>query len=101
MVTKYFFLFLARIASRPGQSGRCDGYILEGKELEFYIKKIKVRIHLYIYLNHFGLNINYFTNHFKNFYFIFLLVSQVNYSTCVVCFSDENNKWDGKLSPKK
>ncbi|KAG2216909.1 hypothetical protein INT45_001838, partial [Circinella minor] len=43
----------ARIASRPGQSGRCDGYILEGKELEFYIKKIKVRIHLYIYLNHF------------------------------------------------
>jgi small subunit ribosomal protein S8e len=31
----------ARIASRPGQSGRCDGYILEGKELEFYLKKIK------------------------------------------------------------
>ncbi|KAI8369301.1 ribosomal protein S8e/ribosomal biogenesis NSA2 [Radiomyces spectabilis] len=34
----------AIIASRPGQSGRCDGYILEGKELEFYIKKIKVNI---------------------------------------------------------
>lgn len=32
---------LACIASRPGQSGRCDGYILEGKELEFYAKKLK------------------------------------------------------------
>lgn len=31
---------LACIASRPGQSGRADGYILEGKELEFYIKKL-------------------------------------------------------------
>ena len=31
----------ASISSRPGQSGRCDGYILEGKELEFYLKKIK------------------------------------------------------------
>merc|ERR1711894_711229 len=31
----------ACIASRPGQSGRCDGYILEGKELEFYMKKLK------------------------------------------------------------
>mmetsp|Transcript_19772 Transcript_19772/g.34126 ORF Transcript_19772/g.34126 Transcript_19772/m.34126 type:complete len:182 (-) Transcript_19772:105-650(-) len=30
----------ASISSRPGQSGRCDGYILEGKELEFYIKKL-------------------------------------------------------------
>ena len=27
---------LARISSRPGQTGRADGYILEGKELEFY-----------------------------------------------------------------
>ncbi|KAL2644954.1 hypothetical protein R1flu_012541 [Riccia fluitans] len=26
---------------RPGQCGRCDGYILEGKELEFYTKKIQ------------------------------------------------------------
>merc|ERR1712212_925077 len=34
---------LASIRSRPGQSGRCDGYILEGKELEFYLKKIKVK----------------------------------------------------------
>jgi len=32
---------LACISSRPGQSGRCDGYILEGKELEFYTKKIQ------------------------------------------------------------
>lgn len=31
---------LACIASRPGQSGRADGYILEGKELEFYQRKI-------------------------------------------------------------
>mmetsp|Transcript_2682 Transcript_2682/g.4011 ORF Transcript_2682/g.4011 Transcript_2682/m.4011 type:complete len:146 (-) Transcript_2682:115-552(-) len=29
---------LACISSRPGQSGRADGYILEGKELEFYSK---------------------------------------------------------------
>ena len=32
---------LACIASRPGQSGRCDGYILEGKELDFYAKMLK------------------------------------------------------------
>ena len=32
---------LAAISSRPGQCGRSDGYILEGKELEFYLKKIK------------------------------------------------------------
>jgi len=31
---------LACISSRPGQCGRCDGYILEGKELEFYVKKM-------------------------------------------------------------
>lgn len=31
----------ASISSRPGQSGRADGYILEGKELEFYMRKIK------------------------------------------------------------
>jgi len=34
---------LACISSRPGQSGRADGYILEGKELEFYIKKMEKR----------------------------------------------------------
>ncbi|XP_037083537.1 40S ribosomal protein S8-like [Pollicipes pollicipes] len=33
----------ARIASRPGQCGRCDGYILEGRELEFYSKKVRAR----------------------------------------------------------
>ena len=32
---------LACLTSRPGQSGRCDGYLLEGKELEFYVKKIE------------------------------------------------------------
>jgi len=32
---------LACISSRPGQSGRADGYILEGKELEFYQRKLK------------------------------------------------------------
>ena len=31
----------ACISSRPGQSGRADGYILEGKELDFYTKKIE------------------------------------------------------------
>ena len=30
---------MAVISSRPGQTGRADGYILEGKELEFYMKK--------------------------------------------------------------
>lgn len=29
---------LAKISSRPGQTGRCDGYILEGPELAFYQK---------------------------------------------------------------
>jgi small subunit ribosomal protein S8e len=31
---------LARISSRPGQTGRVDGYVLEGPELDFYSKKI-------------------------------------------------------------
>jgi len=34
---------LACISSRPGQVGRCDGYIMEGKELEFYLKKIRAK----------------------------------------------------------
>lgn len=34
---------LACLSSRPGQSGRADGYILEGKELEFYLRKIRSR----------------------------------------------------------
>jgi small subunit ribosomal protein S8e len=33
----------AVVSSRPGQSGRCDGYILEGKELEFYVRKLKTK----------------------------------------------------------
>jgi len=32
---------LARICSRPGQVGRADGYILEGVELDFYMKKLQ------------------------------------------------------------
>ncbi|MCO5593855.1 hypothetical protein L7F22_047873 [Adiantum nelumboides] len=32
---------LACISSRPGQFKRADGYILEGKELEFYQRKIQ------------------------------------------------------------
>lgn len=31
----------AKITSRPGQSGRCDGAILEGPELAFYQKQLK------------------------------------------------------------
>ena len=34
---------LARVSSRPGQSGRCDGYILEGRELDFYLRKIRAK----------------------------------------------------------
>ena len=30
----------AVISSRPGQTGRVDGYILEGKELEFYLRPL-------------------------------------------------------------
>jgi len=32
---------LARLTSRPGQSGRADGIILEGAELQFYLKKLE------------------------------------------------------------
>lgn len=31
----------AVVSSRPGQSGRCDGYILEGDELAFYQRQIR------------------------------------------------------------
>lgn len=31
----------AIIASRPGQSGRVDGYVLEGEELAFYQRAIR------------------------------------------------------------
>ena len=32
---------LVCISSRPGQCGRADGYVLEGKELEFYLRKLE------------------------------------------------------------
>lgn len=32
---------LACITTRPGQCGRADGYILEGEEKEFYLKKMR------------------------------------------------------------
>ena len=32
---------LACVSSRPGQSGRVDGYLLEGEELFFYAKKLQ------------------------------------------------------------
>ncbi|RKF84168.1 40S ribosomal protein S8-B [Golovinomyces cichoracearum] len=31
----------AVVSSRPGQSGRCDGYILEGEELAFYQRQLR------------------------------------------------------------
>ncbi|CAH6719489.1 40S ribosomal protein S8-B [[Candida] jaroonii] len=34
---------LAAISSRPGQSGRCDGYILEGEELAFYQRRMTAK----------------------------------------------------------
>eukprot|EP00080_Pristionchus_pacificus_P023428 PDM83448.1 rps-8 [Pristionchus pacificus] len=44
-VTEQFMAgkLLACVSSRPGQVGRCDGYILEGKELEFYLRKIRAK----------------------------------------------------------
>ncbi|EDO19562.1 hypothetical protein Kpol_1018p95 [Vanderwaltozyma polyspora DSM 70294] len=33
----------ACISSRPGQSGRCDGYILEGDELAFYLRRMTAK----------------------------------------------------------
>ncbi|KAH3802337.1 hypothetical protein DPMN_156012, partial [Dreissena polymorpha] len=33
----------AKVSSRPGSTGRCDGYILEGKELDFYTRKLKTK----------------------------------------------------------
>merc|ERR1712139_13237 len=30
----------AKVTSRPGQSGRCDGHIIEGPELKFYLSKM-------------------------------------------------------------
>jgi small subunit ribosomal protein S8e len=31
----------AVVSSRPGQSGRCDGYVLEGEELAFYQRAVR------------------------------------------------------------
>jgi len=33
----------AKISSRPGQIGAADGYILEGEELAFYVKKMNLK----------------------------------------------------------
>lgn len=33
----------AVVSSRPGQSGRCDGYILEGDELAFYLRRLTAK----------------------------------------------------------
>jgi len=33
----------AKISSRPGQVGHADGYILEGDELAFYVKKLNLK----------------------------------------------------------
>jgi len=41
---------MARIASRPGQVGRSDGYILEGPELAFYLRKVNQKKNLQIIL---------------------------------------------------
>ena len=34
---------LACVSSRPGQCGRVDGYILEGKELDFYKRQLQAK----------------------------------------------------------
>lgn len=36
---------LACVASRPGQVGRCDGYLLEGEELLFYRRRMDKKKH--------------------------------------------------------
>lgn len=40
----------ACVSSRPGQCGRCDGYILEGKELEFYSRKVRALLSLSFFM---------------------------------------------------
>jgi len=39
---------LACLTSKPGQVGRADGYILEGDELEFYLKKMSAKKKSYV-----------------------------------------------------
>jgi len=36
---------LACVSSRPGQVGRCDGYLLEGEELLFYKRRMDKKKH--------------------------------------------------------
>mmetsp|Transcript_34455 Transcript_34455/g.71097 ORF Transcript_34455/g.71097 Transcript_34455/m.71097 type:complete len:192 (+) Transcript_34455:38-613(+) len=36
---------LCCVSSRPGQVGRCDGYVLEGDELAFYLHKTQKKKH--------------------------------------------------------
>lgn len=44
ILSNVLYLFdAACVGSQPGQVGRCDGYILEGRELEFYLRKIKAK----------------------------------------------------------
>jgi small subunit ribosomal protein S8e len=62
----------AKISSRPGQSGRCDGYLLEGQELEFYVRKLKVCSVVLCSL--------VWKMHPSNFYINNLIGSQVNNS---------------------
>jgi small subunit ribosomal protein S8e len=33
----------AKVATSPGQIGSADGYILEGEELAFYVKKMQAK----------------------------------------------------------
>lgn len=41
-VTKKFLCVLAKIETRPGQVGECNGYILEGKELDSFKNNLNV-----------------------------------------------------------
>merc|ERR1712202_25374 len=50
---------LACVSSRPGQSGRCDGYILEGTELKFMPRRCPRR-RLKWRMRRFDLGQNYF-----------------------------------------
>ena len=36
-----FCFFEAKVSSRPGQEGRVNGYLLEGQELDEYLKQMR------------------------------------------------------------
>ncbi len=36
-------VFLAKITTRPGQDGLCDGYVLEGVELQTIMEKLSLK----------------------------------------------------------